>query len=248
MKEEQEDQEDKKIVKEDYSQYKIENLGEAYSKELITYKVIILGLRGVGKTTISFRLAKNQYIESSPTISLDVSNYQVKVNNKTIQIQLWDTCGNEEFAEKTPNLFKNTKFAILVYALNDRKSFEDIDKWINILRNKAMGFFTILIGNKKDLEEERQVLEYEGEKLKNDYGLNYFLETSAKSGFNIIQLLERIAIVIYENEKDKEVSIKKNITLQKEDLRLNNEISNDNNSDNINKNKNKNKKRKKNCC
>ena len=243
MKEEQEEQENKKLDIEDFSQYKIENLGKNFNKELITYKVILLGLRGVGKTSISFHLIDNEFIQSSPTISLDLANYQVKVNDKIIQIQLWDTCGNEEFAEKTQNLFINTKLAILVYALNDRKSFEDIKKWYNILRNRTMGFMTFLIANKKDLEEERQVQEYEGEMLKNEYGFNYFLETSAKSGFNITQLLEKIAIFIYEDEKDKEVPIRHSVTLNKEDLRQNNEISDDNNNNN-----NKNKKKKKNCC
>ena len=243
MKEEQEEQENKKLDIEDFSQYKIENLGKNFTKELITYKVILLGLRGVGKTSISFHLIDNEFIQSSPTISLDLANYQVKVNDKIIQIQLWDTCGNEEFAEKTQNLFINTKLAILVYALNDRKSFEDIKKWYNILRNRTMGFMTFLIANKKDLEEERQVQEYEGEMLKNEYGFNYFLETSAKSGFNITQLLEKIAIFIYEDEKDKEVPIRHSVTLNKEDLRQNNEISDDNNNNN-----NKNKKKKKNCC
>ena len=243
MKKEQEEQENKKLDIEDFSQYKIENLGKNFNKELITYKVILLGLRGVGKTSISFHLIDNEFIQSSPTISLDLANYQVKVNDKIIQIQLWDTCGNEEFAEKTQNLFVNTKLAILVYALNDRKSFEDIKKWYNILRNRTMGFMTFLIANKKDLEEERQVQEYEGEMLKNEYGFNYFLETSAKSGFNITQLLEKIAIFIYEDEKDKEVPIRHSVTLNKEDLRQNNEISDDNNNNN-----NKNKKKKKNCC
>ena len=243
MKDEQEEQENKKLDIEDFSQYKIENLGKNFNKELITYKVILLGLRGVGKTSISFHLIDNEFIQSSPTISLDLANYQVKVNDKIIQIQLWDTCGNEEFAEKTQNLFINTKLAILVYALNDRKSFEDIKKWYNILRNRTMGFMTFLIANKKDLEEERQVQEYEGEMLKNEYGFNYFLETSAKSGFNITQLLEKIAIFIYEDEKDKEVPIRHSVTLNKEDLRQNNEISDDNNNNN-----NKNKKKKKNCC
>ena len=241
MKEEQEEQENKKLDIEDFSQYKIENLGKNFNKELITYKVILLGLRGVGKTSISFHLIDNEFIQSSPTISLDLANYQVKVNDKIIQIQLWDTCGNEEFAEKTQNLFINTKLAILVYALNDRKSFEDIKKWYNILRNRTMGFMTFLIANKKDLEEERQVQEYEGEMLKNEYGFNYFLETSAKSGFNITQLLEKIAIFIYEDEKDKEVPIRHSVTLNKEDLRQNNEISDDNNNNN---NKNKKKKKK----
>jgi len=106
--------------------YKVEYLGERYSKELISYKVIILGLYGVGKTSIINKLMnKNNGKKYSPTISLDVLNFQIKINDKIIQINFWDTCGNDEFALNTPNLFKNAAVAILVYAINDQKSFDD---------------------------------------------------------------------------------------------------------------------------
>ena len=57
--------------------------------------------------------------EYSPTISVDVKTVQVKVNEKIIQIQIWDCCGKDEFALHTPNFFKNATAAILVYAIND---------------------------------------------------------------------------------------------------------------------------------
>ena len=79
--------------------------------------LIILGLYGVGKTTIINKLTKKEIDKDySPTISIDVKYFQVKVNDKIIQIQFWDCCSNVEFALNTPNLFKNTSLAILVYA------------------------------------------------------------------------------------------------------------------------------------
>ena len=185
--------------------YKVEYLGEKFSRDLQTNKVIILGLYGVGKTTIIFRLMEKKIDgEYAPTISADIKSFQVKVNDKIIQIQIWDTCGNDEFAQNTPNLFKNTSVAILVYAINNKKSFEDIGKWYNILNNYSYDHIVFLIGNKSDLEKERKVTIEEGEKSRNNYdNIKMVFETSAKSGENIDKLLENIAISIYEkNEKE----------------------------------------------
>ena len=208
--------------------YKIEYLGEKLDKNYKTKKVIIIGLSGVGKTTISFRLIKDEFKVCSPTISLDVANYKMKVNDEIIQFQLWDTCGNDEFASKTPNLFKNTFIAIIVYSIENKKSFEDVGTWLNILRENSFSSFVYLIANKCDLEEEvRKIQKFEGEGLKNQYNFNYFLETSGKSGFNITHLLDKIAITIYETiklEDAKEKQINEGtVHLEKYDLSKNGE-------------------------
>ena len=206
------------LMDEEDKDYKIEVINEKDNNSNINnYKVIILGLTGVGKTTISFRVVRNEFIQSSPTISLDVVNYQVKVNDKKIKIQLWDTCGNDEFAKNTPNLFKNTTLAIIVYAINDRQSFNEVGEWYNILREKSIDSLVYLIGNKIDLEKERKVTKDEGEELKKQLNFNYFLETSSKTGFNIKQLINKIAIFIY--EKDKNENLNEGNKISHEDLR-----------------------------
>ena len=175
---------------------------EKFSHDLLTYKVIVLGLYGVGKTTIINRLMnKETDKEYAPTISVDVKNFQVKVNEKIIQLELWDICGNEEFAQNTPNLFRDTSLAIIVYAINDRKSFFSVEKWNNIVNQYAFECIRYLIGNKTDLEESRLVSKEEGETLKDDYNFKLFLETSSKTGFNIKNLINNIAISIYQIEK-----------------------------------------------
>ena len=200
-----------KELEEDGKMYKIEYLGEKLEKQYPTRKVIIIGRSGSGKTSISFSLIKDEFKEWSPTVSLDLGNYQIKVNDKIIQIQLWDTCGNDEFAANTPNLFNNTFIAIIVYAIDNKKSFEEVGKWFNILRKRSKESLVYLIGNKCDLINERIIQKIKGEELKQLYNFNYFLETSAKSGFNIINLLDKLAITIYEkeqqkDEKDKEIN------------------------------------------
>ena len=184
---------------------KVEFIGKKYSDKKKTYKINIIGLNGVGKSVISYMLFNNKFKEnSSPIINVDVENFQVKVNETIIQLQLWDSCGNEEFAQNTPNLFRGTALVIRVYAINDRKSFFAVEKWNNILNQYSLESIKYLIGNKCDLEDDRVVSKEEGEALKDDYDFNLFMETSAKTGFNIKNLINNIAISIYEKIKKKE--------------------------------------------
>ena len=210
-----------KEVEENGQKYTIQYLkGGKLDKNIPTKKVIIVGLSGVGKTTISFRLITNEFKICSPTISLDLACYKMKINDEIIQMQLWDSCGNDDFAANTPNLFKSTFIGILVYEIDKMDSFREIEKWYNLLKENSIFSFVYLIGNKADLEEKRQVQTSEGEQLKNDYKFNFFMETSAKSGFNIENLLNKIGIDIYESNK-KEEEIKKNngrISLERENL------------------------------
>ena len=190
---------------ENENKYKVEFIGKGLSNQKKTYKINIIGLNGVGKSVISLRLLNKRFKDNlPPTISLDVVKFQVKVNDKIMQLQIWDSCGNEEFVHNTPNLFRDTTLTIIVYAINDRKSFFAVEKWNNILNQYSFECIKYLIGNKSDLEDERVVQKEEGEALKDNYDFNFFLETSAKTGFNIANLLNKIAISIYQKEKKSE--------------------------------------------
>ena len=213
-----------KEVEENGKKYTIQYFkGGKLERDVPTKKVIIVGLNGVGKSTISFRLITEEFKQCSPTISLDLAGYRLKVNDKIIQIQLWDSCGNDEFAANTPNLFKNTFIGILVYEIDKNESFVKIGEWFNLLKKYSHVKFIYLIGNKADLKN-RQVETIEGEQLKKENNFKLFMETSALSGLNINNLLNKIAIDVYEDikiEEEKEEEIEKNngrINLEKEDL------------------------------
>ena len=228
----------------DISKYKIEYIGEKFSKEIKAYKVIVIGRYGVGKTTIINRLMKKDVDgEYDPTMSIDIKNIQMKVNDKIIQIQIWDCCGSDKYAQNTPNLFKNSYISLLVYAINDKeKSFENLDNWYNILKEHSYDSIKFLIGNKNDLEKEREVTIEDAEKYKNNHdGIKIFLETSAlyhNNMDNMDKLLDYIAISIFEkeikdeNKVDNEMKAGR-ITLNKEDFT---------------KIKERDKKKKRNCC
>ena len=193
------------MIEKDKSKYKVEFLGEKTATNLLTYKVIILGLYGVGKTTIINKLMKKETDkEYSPTINVDIKTFHVKVNGKIIQIQIWDCCGNDQFALKTRNLFINSSVALLVYAINDKeKSFNDLKSWYNILKEHCYDSILFLLGNKSDLENAREVTKEDVETFKNNYDdIKMFFETSAKNDENINKLLDNIVISIYEKIKN----------------------------------------------
>jgi len=210
----------------DKSKYEIEYLGEKFSKDLLSYKVIAIGRYGVGKTTTINTLMdkKDKDKEYSPTMSIDIKNIQFKVNDKIIQLNIWDCCGNDKFALSTPNLFKNVSIAILIYAINDRKSYDKLEQWHNMLKENSYGSIIFLIGNKNDLEEkEREVTIEEGETFKNNNkDIKIFMETSALYGNNMDKLLDNITISIYEkdinDEKKENNSLTKTITLTPNDF------------------------------
>ena len=193
--------------KTDKQKYKIEHLGEIDNKSEIfkqgkTFKINIIGDLGVGKTSISIRAVRNKFsgINYNPTVNVDIFNCALKINEEILILVFWDTCGQEKFCSLTPNLFKGTSIVCVVYAINDKKSFENVGKWLNIVRDKCSDptVIVMLLGNKCDLKDERQVSREEGEEMKLKYNFSYFNEVSSKSGFNIIDLVDKMGTALYE--------------------------------------------------
>ena len=155
----------------------------------------------------------------------------------------WDTCGQEKFCALTPSLFKGVSLICIVYAINDKKTFNNISKWVNIAKTACSepDIIVFLIGNKRDLENERAVTEEEANEIKTKYNFNYFIEVSAKSGFNITQLVEKMGTAVYDKYSTKEKILNETVKIKREDLTRNSELENKENGKN-----NKNKKR--NCC
>ena len=217
MNEKEFEEEDGSNINED--EIEIESINSVI-QELRLYKVIILGDSGVGKTSISHRVTINEFDEKLvPTISVDLQNFKIKIKNQNFIIQLWDNCGKSELVKNNPIIFKNTCIAILVYSINNRESFENISIWNNILHNYCFDCIKFLIGNKNDLEEERQVQKEEGEKFKNENNFSYFFEISTKNVLNVKSLLNNIAISIYEKFGEELINPPDSISLDKLDFR-----------------------------
>ena len=170
-------------------EYIIETLPENYTQYDKSIKVILLGDSNVGKTSILNCLEQKDILERK-TISLEYFNYNIKINNLVIRMQIWDTVGQEKFNSITANYYKTTEVAIFVYAINDINSFNNIKIWLEQLNDKKGStndnveeirekmMLKILLGNKKDLEKERKVSYQMGEQLQKEKNFNLFKEIS----------------------------------------------------------------------
>ena len=124
----------------------------------------------------------------------------MKVNDKVIKLQIWDTCGQEIYKSLISNFYRNSSLAVLVYAIDNKESFVHVENWLNDLKNQANPDVRIfLVGNKADLEEDRKVQKEDGEKYKEVQHLDLFLETSAKTGHNARNVLVEAAKILYKD-------------------------------------------------
>ena len=157
----------------------------AESSEMI-FKIIIIGDSTTGKTNILNKYLNNKFDKDfKATIGVELGNKTLKIKNDTVNCQIWDTAGQERYRSMTKAYYKGALGALIVYDITKKFTFENIENWIVELKNSAdKKVSIILIGNKNDLENERQVKKEEAETKAKEYGIA-FLETSALNGDNI---------------------------------------------------------------
>jgi small GTP-binding protein len=199
--------------------YKIEFLPEDYPQYDLSFKLIFIGDSGVGKSCLTTKAVKNNFEEYyQATVGFEFLTFNLKINDKVIKLQIWDTCGQEIYKSLISNFYRNSSLACLLYSIDNKESFNHAEMWLNDLKSQANPDVRVfLVGNKADLEEDRKVSKEEGEKYKNDQHLDLFLETSAKTGHNARNVLVEAAKLLYkdylkfeENNKDNDNNIKKN--------------------------------------
>ena len=165
-------------------------------------KVIFIGDSNVGKTCIIKRCTSNEFLENAtPTLSSNYSLISIKTAESNIRIQFWDTAGDEKYRSIVPMFYRGSQAAVIVYSIDDRKTFQDIDYFIESLKANldfdSLALF--LIANKLDLED-RTVTALEGEEKAKSINAT-FMEVSAKNGENISEFVNMIAIEINEKKK-----------------------------------------------
>ena len=140
------------------------------------FKVLFVGDSGVGKTQIINKFVENNFLENCvSTIGVDFKIKEVEFKNKKIKLQLWDTAGQERFRAIIQNYYKNAHLIAFFYAINNRNSFNSIPKWVDEVKKQTdKNTKFLLVGNKCDLEEERQVSREEAEKYAEDNGIKFF--------------------------------------------------------------------------
>lgn len=109
----------------------------------------------------------------------------VLINERNIRVQIWDTAGQEAFRSITRSYYKNSTCAFIVYDITNKQSFLNVSSWLSECREMCYKEILIcLVGNKTDLEGQRDVSFEEGQKFATDNGLLFF-ETSAQNGQNV---------------------------------------------------------------
>ena len=161
-------------------------------------KIIILGSSNVGKTCILQKGFENEFNQNSlSTIGIDFKTKFFKFDEDKIKVNYIDTAGQEKFRAISVNYLKGTDGAVLVFDITKKETFELIGTWLDDIRqNNKTSIGKMLIGNKVDLEEEREVSKEEGEELAKLLECKYY-ETSAKTGQNINEALDEIAKITY---------------------------------------------------
>ena len=207
-------------IKSEEKKYKAEiltNPNDSEFKDSLMFKIILIGNSGVGKTSITNNALKNIFFESyRATIGMEIFSLFVKVNHKIIKLQIWDTCGQEIYRSLITNFYRNSSLAIIVYSIDKKNSFKDIELWLKELRlYSSPDIKVILIGNKSDLKDKREVTYEEGAKYLEDDRIMSFYETSAKTGENVSKLFEEIGIALYKDYRKykSDESMKSNSTV-----------------------------------
>lgn len=166
----------------------------------ITPRVITLGDSGVGKTTLIHRMKTGEFIEdAAPTIGAGVTSVDVRVNDKVYPLQIWDTAGQEMYRNIIPIYFKGAVFAILVFAVNDMKSFQSLDSWLEeISEHSDQNIGIVLVGTKYD-RSDKQVEDDMAKKYADDHNLTLFFASSL-TGQNVDVIIQHVAVT-YNNRK-----------------------------------------------
>jgi small GTP-binding protein len=172
----------------------------------------------VGKSCILLQFTDNKFrYQHELTIGVEFGAKTIDINGKSIKIQIWDTAGQEAFQAITRTYYKGAIGALLVYDITRRETFTHVTKWLDDVRtNSSKNVTVILIGNKKDLEDKRQVSYEEGEAFAKENGL-MFLETSAKTAYNVVESFNLSAQCILNNIERTGIdpTISSNINLNK---------------------------------
>ena len=185
-------------------------MDEQQNKYEFIFKIILIGSSSVGKSSILQRYIQKVFNESySCTIGVDFFMKSIDVGEKSIKLQLWDTAGTEKFRSITTGYYRGANAAFVVFDLTSKQTFDCLNEWIENYYKYSNPDYeknVVLIGNKSDLVNKREVSEEEIEKFAKDNNIMYF-ETSAKDGKNIDEFFYFIAeklVKQYENKENEE--------------------------------------------
>ena len=157
-------------------------------------KVIFIGESGVGKTSL-IKVSVGQEFDYQHTLTLTASYFPKKFfyNNQKFTFNLWDTIGQEKYRALTKMFFKDSNIVILVYDITNRKSFENLDFWLDQVKNEiGEDFILAIVGNKSDLYYEEEISEEKGKEYAEKKNAHFKLCSAKDNPANFIEFLDKL--------------------------------------------------------
>ncbi|KAL6562312.1 Ras-related protein RABA5a [Orobanche gracilis] len=172
---------------------------EEQQTEDYLFKIVMIGDSAVGKSNLLSRFARDEfYPNSKSTIGVEFQTQKIEISGKEVKAQIWDTAGQERFRAVTSAYYRGAVGALVVYDISRRRTFESVGRWLNELHTHSdMNVVTILVGNKTDLRDAREVTTGEGKALAEAHGL-FFIETSALDSFNVVVAFQTVVKEIFD--------------------------------------------------
>jgi len=177
-------------------------------RKALTYKLVLLGDAGVGKTALAVQFVKGQFNEfTESTIGASFMNQTVTLPDDTlVKFQIWDTAGQERFHSLAPMYYRGAQAAIVVYDITNRGSFEKSKEWVREIQQQGDANCVIaLVGNKVDMVNARKISTEESQQYAASNGL-FFTETSAKTALGVSELFMKIAKQLPKVSKQKDLN------------------------------------------
>ncbi|XVF09483.1 hypothetical protein REPUB_Repub07fG0096900 [Reevesia pubescens] len=187
-------------------------MADSYDEECdYLFKAVLIGDSAVGKSNLLSRFATDEFrLDSKPTIGVEFAYRNIKIGDKIIKAQIWDTAGQERFRAITSSYYRGALGALLVYDITRRTTFTSVKKWMHELREFGnFDMVVVLVGNKSDLTQSREVSEEEGRTLAESEGL-FFMETSALENLNVEEAFLQMITKIHELMSKKYLDAKTN--------------------------------------
>lgn len=163
------------------------------------FKIVLVGDSGVGKSSLISRFTTNEFsLESKPTIGVEFASRNiVTADGKVVKAQIWDTMGQDVYFSIATVYYRAALGGIIAYDVTNRASFDNIKRWLKQLRDHAdPNIVIMLVGNKKDLRQQRQVSTDEAKEFCKQHRL-FFIETSALADTNVKTAFETIVRQIH---------------------------------------------------